>query len=296
VIATLLSLILAADTNLFLEQERARSLSADPNAPGLSAVWRGAMRGVAGGIIPLGGQPGEPGLRVAITPLIELHNPVGADPFLVPFALWRARLALEVGWRRPWREGTLYYGLGLEHESDHITLLPGLFPLLRTSSYLSLNSASLRGEYTTTVNDWVFTPGGTVRLSTLSCTKDTFPCDLVLGSTSPELQLDATALGPPVWAGVRPLVAGAASWIFESRHVTRERRAVLRLGLLLQNPGRSGLQLFATLLVGNDVGYLRNDSIVQVGGGIRWAPSPTSSSPERLPGKEVEDPAPAPAP
>ena len=243
-------------------------LSAQPNAPAFSFGWRGGTRGTLSLAMPVVGELSVPGFSFAVLPLIELRNERSALP--VPFQFWRGRVAGEATWR--WAS-SLGVTLGLEHESDHVTTLPGSADPVPLSDYLAINDLAVGADYTFLLGGaeaMALTPQLTARLLFLSCTRREVPCELPKGDTSAELAAGAVLQG--LGSGLRPYASLHLSYLFPRGQIGLERRALVQIGLRYRNSASTRmLQLFFTALAGNDVGLLREASVLQGGVGVRWS-------------------------
>jgi hypothetical protein len=246
--------------------------SANPDAPAVEVGWRMTIRAKAGVHISfLAPKEGDSGPLIELPAFIELHNFPG-NTSVVPYELWRARVALGGGYR--WRKGDWRVdALGLlEHESDHVTG-PNVADEFSDWGFVALNDAAL----TARVRRLVHHPTSmqaTARFHFLTCTITTTVCGAghgVIGDRtfemsvegSQELTLDADAK----WALFVSLSADA--WIAQPL-IAPARRISVRLGVLWRRPsGSLSLSLFG--LAGNDVGYRRALDTLQAGVQLAWA-------------------------
>ncbi len=246
-----------------------RRLSAHPDSPVSSAVFRRQLRGKVGIVIPFVGEPGGEGFFLTAPAFMELHNEVAS---FVPYQYWRGRIAAEAGYR--WSLGpssALALSAALEHESDHSSS--------GHTGFVNLNGGSVRV-------DWARAFGGSYlmaslypRLHLLTCTVSQIVCGDGGGRAgSPsfeqvgELVLDAAAWP---WASgrLRPFAAVAGAWLLPHALAIEERRVTADLGVSLRTDSRGYFQVYLTSLLGDDVGFLRGTSSrAEAGVGFRWAP------------------------
>jgi hypothetical protein len=264
---------MSASLLLLLLNAAADITSANPDAPAVEVGWRSSLRAKVGMRIAfVAPKEGSDGLLVELPFFIELHNFPG-NTSVVPYELWRARVALAGGyrWRRAeWRIDAL--GL-LEHESDHVTG-PNLFQEFSDWGFVALNDAALLGRARRMVRHTL-----TVQLATrfhfLTCTASTDICGRglgVVGDRTLELNVEATqelTLDTDAhWALFASLAADGA---LATPRIAPTRRVALRLGGLWRRPGQV-LSLSLYGLAGNDVGYGRAREVLQLGVQFAWAP------------------------
>lgn len=245
--------------------------SASPDAPAVELGWRGSLRAKAGVRIPfLAPKEGEAGVLLEVPAFIELHNAPG-NGSIVPYELWRARIALGGGYR--WRAGDLRVDVLalLEHESDHVTG-PNLDTRSPDFGFVNFNDLAVSGRVRRAVRHPTFAQL-TARLHLLTCTVSTRTCGQGLGwagdrtvevsaEASQELTLDEAAR----WA----LFASVAGDVMAATPlVAPARRVALRLGGLWRRP-RDVLSLSLYGLAGTDVGYARGPDTLQLGVQFAW--------------------------
>jgi hypothetical protein len=247
--------------------------SANPDAPAVEVGWRMSLRAKAGVRIAfLAPKEGDSGPLIELPAFIELHNFPG-NTSVVPYELWRARIALAGGYR--WRRGDWRLdALGLlEHESDHVTG-PNVADEFSDWGFVALNDAALTARVRRMVRHPSFVQL-TGRFHFLTCTITTTVCGAghgVIGDRTFEMSLEGsqefTLDGDAKWALFASLSADA--WVAQPL-VAPSRRISVRLGVLWRRPGNSlSLSLFG--LAGNDVGYGRALDTLQAGVQLAWAP------------------------
>lgn len=246
--------------------------SANPDAPAVELGWRGSLRAKAGLRLPFAApKEGERGVLLEVPAFIELHNSPGNES-VVPYELWRARIAVGGGYR--WRLGELRLDALalLEHESDHVTG-PNTDTRSPDFGFVNFNDLALVGRVRRQVRHPTFAQL-TARLHLLTCTVSTSTCGAGLGwagdrtvevsaEASQELTLDEGAR----WA----LFASVAGDVLAATPlVATARRVALRLGALWRRP-RDVLSLSLYGLAGTDVGYARGPDTLQAGVQFAWA-------------------------
>lgn len=243
-------------------------LSANPDAPGVSFVWRGQLRGTLSVPIPLTGRPQRPGLSVSILTLIELYNSAGSGQ-LLPNEGWRGLLGAQAGWMWGERatERRFYLGGAVVHESDHATARADA-PL----AALALNEITAIAAFQLPQPKLMVRVELQTRALIVTCTSLETDCSTFQGSTSfgaeGDLVLDTGGAEPLLkhWYFFASLHGGA---VVPNREVIRELRAVIHVGVFVRV--RLGVwQLFALGFFGNDIGIDRGETVYQGGAGVRW--------------------------
>lgn len=206
--------------------------SASPDAPAVELAWRGSLRAKAGlRIAFVAPQASESGLLVELPFFIELHNWPGKTS-VVPYELWRARVALFGGYRWGWPGWRVDALAGLEHESDHATA-PNIAERFPDSGFVALNDLALVAR----VRRRVRHPTAVQlisRVHLLTCTASTAECGAghgLLGDQTLEVSLEAsqelTLDEAARWALFASL--GGEAWVATPRNAP-SRRAALRVG------------------------------------------------------------------
>lgn len=243
-------------------------LSANPDTPGVTFVWRGQLRGTLGVRVPIVGKPQQPRFSMAIVPLIELYNQTGSS-VLLPNEGWRGQLGIQAGWL--WGElptGRRYVLGGLvRHESDHATDradAPG--------AALQFNEVTIIGAVQLPQPRMMVRVEARARALVSSCTDIETVCSGLKGNASfgaeADLMLDAGGAEPirKRWYFFSSVHAGA---VVPHRQVIRELRTTLHVGVFV--PVKFGVwQLFALGFFGNDIGIYRGNVVYQGGAGVRW--------------------------
>lgn len=246
--------------------------SASPDAPAVELGLRGSLRAKAGLRLPFAApRDGEAGFLLEAPAFVELHNSPGNDS-VVPYELWRARIALGGGYR--WRVKALRVDALalLEHESDHVTG-PNTDTRSPDFGFVNFNDLALVGRVRREVRHPTFAQL-TARLHLLTCTVSTSTCGAGLGwagertvevsaEASQELTLDEGAR----WA----LFASVSGDVMAATPlVAPARRVALRLGALWRR-SHDVLSLSLFGLAGTDVGYARGPDTLQAGVQLAWA-------------------------
>jgi hypothetical protein len=249
--------------DLTLPAARTVVMSADPNAPDTSLVWRGSLRGTVSGNVPIVGAPFESPVSVNVLPLIEIHNDPGETSPL-PSQNWRGRLSLYAAWT--WHYATMLQA-GIEHESDHYTARAEV-----ADAFIELNDFFFTGSHIWATEDWALTLRASTQLFVWSCTEESTPCRDFQGATTIGGSLGA------VWDfrgqdphGVAPFLAVDAGGILANDETLGEGRIVLHAGLWTTGSRGDVWQLYGLGWVGNDVGITRPERLLQAGLGIRYA-------------------------
>ncbi len=246
--------------------------SASPDAPAVEVGWRGSLRAKAGLRLAFAAPPAAAsGLLLEVPAFIELHNAPG-NGSVVPYQLWRARLAVGAGYR--WRLGELRLDALalLEHESDHPTG-PNTATGTADFGFVNFNDVALAGRLARLVRHPQFVQL-TGRFHVLTCTVSTARCGAGLGwrgdrtfelslEGSQELTLDEAAR----WA---LFVAVAGDVMAATPLIAPARRLALRLGGRWRRE-RDVLSLSLYGLAGTDVGYARGPDTLQAGVQFAWA-------------------------
>ena len=262
-----------------------RALFADPDQPGMGLAFRAHLRAMVGAEIPVVGEPAETGLFLRLPAAVELHNLVNNA---TPNNYWRGLFGIALGYRwcagQGWRSSAL--ALEVQHESDHETV-----DLVRyfhgdtrapdaPVGFLQFNAVGLAVS-----TPWQFAKGQQfltrlrTRFHILSCNLAVERCASGqggYGSSAFEARLDAAWMGGLAgeadgrW---RPFAALHLEWLPPHALVGEERRAVMNAGGWVRTLRRGLFEFFLTGWAGNDVGYLRSQSALQLGAGFRWSPS-----------------------
>ncbi len=243
-------------------------LSANPDTPGVTFMWRGQLRGTLAARVPLVGRPQRPGLMMAIVPLIELYNQQGSGEVL-PNEGWRGQLGLSAGWLWGERPTERRYLLGgyVRHESDHATAGTDA-----PSEALQFNEVTLLGAVQLPQPRLMVRVEVRARALFSSCTDIQSTCRGIKGDGSFGSEVDLILdLG-----GAEPIrkhwyffssVHGAG--VVPNGQVIRELRTTLHVGVYV--PVKFGVwELFGLGFFGNDIGIYRGDTVYQGGAGARW--------------------------
>jgi hypothetical protein len=262
----------------------ARHLSANPDIPATVLVWRDHLRGAVGLDIPVFQTGGRDQIELRIPVMVELSNIVDN---VIPNNYWRGLLGIELGYRfsavGPHGED-LRLALFLQHESDHETVdLVRYFqgPVTNTDApvgFYEFNSVGLRGDLPFHLRGQNFAVAATAKLHVLSCN-----VNLILCASGADGWGSQTfeGSGEVSWSGwapasdtgrLMPFVSLYADWLAPNGLVREEHRVVANLGVWIRTATRGTLVLFGIAWFGNDVGYLRDQRVTQVGGGLRWTP------------------------
>jgi hypothetical protein len=159
---------------------------------------------------------------------------------------------------------TYLIGFGLEHESDHETA-----HAYSHAGFFTQNAMAAQLLTSLRIAAFALTLGPTLRLYLASCTRDRTTCRNFRGDASVGAQLDAV-MDAPGWsfASLVPYLSAAGTEIVRHAAVRGERRLVMQLGLSHRTQLLL-LQLFGLLYLGNDVGILQAQRVVQLGLGAR---------------------------
>jgi hypothetical protein len=259
-----------------------RHLSASPDVSAAGLAWRGHLRGIIGVDIPLIEGTDAP-VEVRLPVMVELHNIVDN---VTPNNYWRGLLGIEVAhvFGGVAAAGDLRLAFQIAHESDHETVdLVRYFgqPVVDNSApvgFYQFNSVALRG-------DWAFVAGGqrlvvsaTARLHLLSCNVNLVECASGSGGWgSPAFEGIAELVWegwkqPPASGRWQPFGSLFADWLAPNGLVREEHRAVANAGAWVRTATRGEFALFLVGWLGNDVGYLRDQRVTELGLGFRWTP------------------------
>jgi hypothetical protein len=264
---------LVASTALADNLSDAQRVSASPDVPAIGVGWRGYLFGQAGGVVPVY-VPSGPGFAVDIPALIQLTNDRN-DP--APNDYWRGLIGLEVAYRRAVTSaGLASLALQLQHESDHETRHTNKDASAPYGFY-QLNSVGLQGDLPFDAWGQRVTASLTGRFHYVTCT-DTLNCANANGGFASKT---VEGIAQLIWDGalsrperyhVRPVVAVYLDGILANGFARGEQRLVLNAGAWCPTVKDGILELFALAWLGNDVGYLRANTIRQVGVVLRWSP------------------------
>jgi hypothetical protein len=245
--------------------QRERVLFADADAPAFALTFRGAMRAKLGSFLPLVGGESKPGFLLALSPLVELHEPKDSDRVL-PSQYWRARISLCPSYA--WQGDTDSYRLGLiiEHESDHESAHRYSRP-----GFLTLNAIGARGQAQWTAGALRVGASPALRFYAISCTRERAQCEEFKGDISFGAELDLALDAPSVALyGLHPFAALSGFAILGHALVRGESHAQLHLGVWNRMSALL-VQLFLLAYLGNDVGIARAKRVTQIGIGLNLA-------------------------
>ena len=244
---------------------RVRALFADADAPVFALTFRGAMRAKLGSLLPLVRGESQPGFFLALSPLVELHEPNGSDR-IVPSQYWRAHISLDPSYA--WQGDTDSYRLGLiiEHESDHESAHRYSRP-----GFLTLNALGARGQAQWTLGALRIGASPALRFYAISCTSDRARCENLTGDMSFGGQLELSLDAPSVaLLGLHPFASLSGFAILRHALVRGESHTELHLGLWNRLSALL-MQLFVLAYAGNDVGIKRAERAVYLGIGLSLA-------------------------
>jgi hypothetical protein len=181
-------------------------------------------------------------------------------------------VSLEATLRKVLDGGRVVLGNSLlaEHESDHTSV--GGYGY---AGFFNENGLASRVDVSLVWDASALTLSSTAHLHLLTCTVNPYFCADGAGregSAAFEETVEAVFdgnLGP-----ARSFVSLMGSWLPAHRLAAEERRAILEAGLWTRN-ARGMFQVYATALVGHDIGYLHwtNPNERKVGLGVRFAPA-----------------------
>jgi hypothetical protein len=251
----------------------ARLLSADPNAPVTSLMWRWGLRALLAADLQLLDPDQARGFSLAFCGFVDLHN--ASPTSFVPYQFWRGRIWLEPGYRAIARIAprpiVLVLSLPIEHESDHPTDGSG-------HGFVYLNSVGLRARVTFAAATLNWTFAATTRAHVFDCTYDPSKCAGdggvgMNGSAVFEQDVEATldgGMGPRTqW---RYFTSVFGSWMPGRELVNTERRVSVLTGFWIRTEHRGMFQLVGTLVAGSELSLDRaTASSVKAGLGLRWA-------------------------
>lgn len=247
-------------------------LSASPDAPAIELGWRGSLRAKAGQRISfVGPPPGRAGVLFEVPAFIELHNTPGNDS-VVPWELWRARIALGGGYRWILGDVALAALVSVEHESDHATA-PNLVTERAEVGFFAFNDVALSARAQRRARHPQFAQL-TARLHVLTCTVSLVTCGEGLGlrgDRSFEASVEAGQVLELGEAGRWGLFAALSGDVLVGTPlIAPARRAGLRLGGLWRlRASELSLSLFG--LAGTDVGFVRGPDTLQGGVQLGWS-------------------------
>lgn len=240
-------------------RDRIRALWAGGDAPrmALELDWKGWTIGHMGAMVPIMGDVRGHGLFVTLWPQLEVEGPV------IPYALWRGRIALEVGRmlrRGPGQRFTIELSGGLMHESDHITFInPEYAHLPQPVDAVVLNDVFGRVTLRGPLSHWDVVGTFTPRVHLLTCTTAWSPCstgtegDVTLGGA-----IDAVAVSlRPRAFGLAPFVSARLEGHLPAERIGGEWRLALRTGLVHLYGEQGAWQLAVGLRLGHPLGVDR---------------------------------------